>query len=166
MRRFTYAIMVCMLCSILQLQAQESHAHHHHGLNEIGISTGALYGIDDKVWGPGVHIHYFRSLGEHSRWAIGAFAEQAWLGETHFSVGTGVRFELIERLEIGAFPGITFAKHAHDGHTESESKFSMHAELVYDLFHWEKFHLGPAIDYSWSKEDSHTMLGVHAAYSF
>lgn len=73
-----------MLLSISKIYAQDSHNHHHHERNEIGLSGGALYAIDDKKWGPGLHIHYYRTLGDHSRWAVGAFAEQAWLDGNHF----------------------------------------------------------------------------------
>lgn len=86
-------------------------------------------------------------------------------------MGAGVKFTPINRLHLGVLPGVTFAKHKHEhngqAHDEDwESRFSMHVEVVYDLFHWGKFHLGPAFDYSWSKDDSHIMLRIHAAFGF
>ncbi|MCC8036391.1 MAG: hypothetical protein LIO77_10815 [Rikenellaceae bacterium] len=146
-------------------------AHHHHDRNEIGISLGALYGIDDSLWGTGLHAHYFRTFSDHSRWAAGAFAEHAWIDQTHFSFGAGIRFEPVHRLSLGVFPGIITAKHnhSHHGHSHDEgwkTRFSIHFEVVCDLFYWKSYHLGPAFDYSWSKNDSHFMLGVHWAYCF
>lgn len=159
-----YSIIVCLFCLVSKSHAQHN---HHHQRNEIGISTGALYATDHKEWGTGLHIHYFRTLGDHSRWAVGAYAEEAWFDNSHFSIGAGGRVEIIERLHFGAFPGVTFTKHDHDSDNHnSKSKFTIHTELVYDLFHWNKFHIGPVIDYSWSKNDAHFMLGVHTAFCF
>lgn len=173
--RIIYTLILFILVSTFTARAQ--HHQHHHKRNEIGISSGAIYGIDHKEWGAGIHIHYFRTLGDHSRWAIGAFAEQAWLGDSHFSIGAGAKFAVIDKLQLGVFPGITFAKHshdhdghgAHDDHKHGEkrkARFSIHTELVYDLFEWNQFHLGPVLDYSWSENDSHTMIGIHVAYNF
>lgn len=167
--KILYTIIISILFSTYVAQAQ-SHSHHH-ARNEIGVSAGPFYAIDDKSWGSGVHLHYFRSLGNHSRWAVGGFLEQAWSDENHFSVGVGVKFEVIERLHLGVSPGVSFGKHSHgdlhDHHDEStKARFAMHMELVYDLFEWKKFHVGPVVDYSWSKDDSHVALGVHAAYCF
>lgn len=172
--KFTYFLILLAICAPFTAAAQhhdEGHNGHSHSRNEIGVSGGGLYGTDDKTWGGGLHIHYYRTLGDHSRWAVGAFAEQAWLEGSHFSAGAGIKFEPVDRLHLGVLPGITVAKHKeeHHGHTHhhgNKTRFSLHLELVYDLFHWDKFHLGPAFDYSWSKKDSHMMLGVHAAYCF
>ena len=166
---------ICLSILFLLLPAFAAHAQdhhgHHHQRNEIGLSAGALYAIDHSEWGVGVHLHYFRTLADHSRWAVGGFAEQAWIGDSHTSLGAGVKFEPVRRLYLGAFPGVTFAKHEeeHDGHTHDESggtRFSLHFEVGYDLFHWEQFHLGPVFDYSWAKRDSHIMIGIHAAFCF
>lgn len=169
-----------LIFSLGVFSVQSQHDDHHHARNEIGISGGALYGIDDKEWGGGFHIHYFHTLGVHSRWAVGGFAEQAWFDKTHYSVGAGVKWEILSRLQLGLFPGVTFAKeHDHDEHIggrlsndlgehddKIKARFSIHAELVYDLFHYNGLHFGPAFDYSWSRDDSHIMLGAHVAYGF
>lgn len=148
------------------------HDAHDHSGNELGLSSGAIYGIDDKQWGTGTHLHYFRSLGDHSKWALGGFFEYAWLEGNHYALGLGARFEPISRVHLGVFPGVAFLKHQHEEehqHQDQESskaRFSIHGEIVYDLLSWKNMHFGPVIDYSWSKDDSHAMLGVHAAYCF
>lgn len=172
---------LCLVVGCLFLSSAaygQDHHDHHHSRNEIGINSGALYALNDKEWGAGVHIHYFRALGDHSRWSIGGFAEQTLFFDSHFSFGVGVKYELFKDLYISAMPGLAFSKHSHDiehehvhgadeHHKENtKTKFSVHTELVYKLFEWGKFHMGPAIDYSWSKKDSHIMLGVHAAIDF
>ncbi len=149
--------------TFISLSAQEH--HHSHARNEVGLSTGAIYAPNDKMWGVGAHIHYFRTLSEHSKWALGGSFEEAWAEGNHFSIGAGVKYEVIERLELGLLPGITFLKH-EEGESGYSTHFSLHVEAVYVLFEWKHFHLGPAIDYSWLKGDTHFMLGVHAAFSF
>lgn len=165
--KLKYLFIILFLMIMCRLQAQ--HHHHTHTRNEVGLSTGAIYAIDDKAWGAGTHLHYFRTLGEHSRWALGGFVEQTWTHGTHFSLGIGAKYEVLERLQVGLFPGITFLKHQDDEHGHEKgniNRFSLHTEVVYDLFMIGKFHFGPVMDYSWSKNDSHTMLGIHGAYCF
>lgn len=173
---FSLSVALFLVIGTREIYAQHDDEHHHHGLNEIGVNFGSLYAIDDKGWGAGVHMHYFRSLGEHSRWAIGGFVEQTLFMDNHFAMGVGAKFNLLDRLSLTAMPGIVFTKHDHSDHdhdhedhshdNSTKTKFSVHTELTYVLFEWGKFHMGPAIDYSWSKDDSHMMLGVHAAFDF
>ena len=54
----------------------------------------------------------------------------------------------------------------HHTHISQKEQFALHSELVYDLFHWDNFHLGTVIDYSRTKNDSHTMIGIHTAFCF
>lgn len=158
----------------LMLVAQEH--NHSHARNEFGISPGASYSPSHKSWGFGIHAHYFRTLGLHSPWSIGGSLEQVSLHGTHWTVGAGVKYRLIDRLSIAVIPGVTFFGHNEDEHDHASHeagdkhnnnlKFSTHFELVYDLIHLEYFHFGPAIDYSWSKHDAHFMFGIHCAYGF
>lgn len=155
------------------IAAQEHHGHSH-SRNEVGISGGAVYSFDHSQWGPGVHVHYYRTLGEHSRWSVGGMVEYVSVHGDHMAVGAGVKYQLTEKLSFGVLPGATFLRHEeheHHGdhshvHKDRETLFSVHVELVYDLFHWDKFHLGPVIDYSYARKDSHGMIGVHGAFCF
>lgn len=145
---------------------------HHHARNEIGISPGVTYSPSHHNWGFGIHAHYFRTLGDHSPWALGGSLEQVNAHGSHWTVSVGGKYEISDRLNLAVMPGITFFKHKHkadheDGHEHnSKAQFSTHFELSYDLIHLEHFHLGPALDYSWSRHDTHFMLGVHCAYGF
>lgn len=179
MRRFiTLLLILPILCGIsTQLIAQEHGQHHHghsHSRNEIGVSGGAIYSFDHKEWGTGAHLHYYRTLGDHSKWSLGGMAEYANIHGSHITVGAGAKYQLTDRFSVGVLPGVTFFHH-DDDHThvdlpdhdhDKKVMFSTHFELVYDLFHWEKFHLGPVVDFSLSKNDSHGMIGIHAAYCF
>ena len=173
MKHIIIFLFIC-IAHVIPSWSQDNHEHHHER-NEIGISGGSVYVPDHKTWGSSIHIHYFRTLNPHSKWSWGANLEQVWDQEDgHFTIGAGFKYQIVDRLSVGLLPGITF--HHHDGHDHrhdyslndsgTKSAFSMHFEAIYDLFHWKHFHLGPAVDYSWSKEDSHFMIGIHAAYCF
>lgn len=152
------------------LLAQEH--RHSHARNEIGISPGVTYSPSHDNWGFGLHAHYFRTLGEHSPWALGGSLEQVYAHGSHWTVSTGAKYTLFDKLNLAVMPGVTFFRHDDDhdhgeGHEHnSKAQFSVHFEVGYDLIHLEHFHFGPAIDYSWSKHDTHFMLGVHCAYAF
>lgn len=153
------------------LLAQEH--HHSHARNEIGISPGVTYSPSHDNWGFGLHAHYFRTLGEHSPWALGGSVEQIFAHGSHWTLSAGAKYTLFDKLNLAVMPGVTFFKHNDehehgDSHGEhaSKARFSIHFEVGYDLIHLKHFHFGPAIDYSWSKHDSHFMLGVHCAYAF
>lgn len=145
---------------------------HNHSRNEIGISPGITYSPSHHNWGFGIHAHYFRTLREHSPWALGASVEQVNAHGSHWTTSIGAKYAILDRLNIALMPGITFFKHQHEDNHEAEhehtskAQFSAHFEISYDLIHLEHFHLGPAVDYSWSKHDTHFMLGIHCAYGF
>lgn len=172
-----YILFLSVCLSLVSERLFAQHHDHHHLRNEIGINTGVLYTLNDKDWGSGVHAHYFRTLGDHSRWSIGGFVEQTFFLDNHFTLGVGAKYQVLDRLYLSAMPGVSFTKHDHSDHDhdheahthhddKTKAKFSVHTELVYVLFEWKKFHMGPAIDYSWSKNDAHIMLGIHAAIDF
>lgn len=163
----TFILLISLMLPIC-ITAQE----HNHSRNEIGISPGITYSPSHKIWGFGIHAHYFRTLGEHSRWALGTSLEQVNAHGSHWTVSLGAKYEILDRLNIAVMPGITFLEHQNEDNHEAEhartnkAQFSAHFEISYDLVHLEHFHLGPAIDYSWSKHDTHFMLGIHCAYGF
>ena len=166
-----FIIFIFVLCCFSVIYAQEHGQHEHEHLrNEIGVSGGALYAFGHNEWGGGAHIHYFRTLGLHSKWSLGGSFEQAWVDGSHFNLGVGVKYQLFNRFSIATFPGITFFSHRetdeHDTHKPQNNRFTLHFELVYELFHWENFHAGTVFDYSLLKNDSHAMIGIHTAFCF
>ncbi len=166
MLRYTTSILLIIISAFYCSTAfsQEEEHDHPHSLNEIGVSGGLLYCPNHKEWGAGMHVHYYRMLGLHSKWSLGGMFEKTWTDDDHFNVGIGAKYQITDNFNIGLLPGMTFLKHHDD--TDYKSQFSIHIETVYDLFHWGKFHLGPVFDYSWTKNDAHFMLGVHTAYCF
>ena len=167
----TFIVSFYVLCHVSVIDAQESDHHgHEHSRNEIGFSGGVLYSFGHREWGGGAHVHYFRTLGLHSKWSLGSSIELAWADGSHCNLGAGVKYQLSDRLSIATFPGITFFSHKdadeHNTHKPQNNRFTLHFELVYDLFHWDKFHVGTVLDYSLARNDSHSMIGAHAAFCF
>ena len=166
-----FIVSIYLLFSVPLIHAQEhGHDEHEHSRNEIGFSSGALYAFGHHEWGGGVHLHYFRTLGLHSKWSLGGTTELAWADGNHFNVGAGVKYQLFSRLGVSLFPGVTFFSNheteAHHTHQPRKAHFALHFEGVYDLFHWDNFHMGTVVDYSRTKNDSHSMIGIHAAFCF
>lgn len=164
-------LLLAMLLIPVYSAAQEY--AHTHGRNEIGISPGVTYSPSHHSWGMGIHVHYFRTLTNHSPWALGGSVEQVFSHGTHWTISAGGKYELVDRLNVAVMPGITFFRHSSNehhhetGHEHTDNtQFSIHIELGYDLIHSKHFHFGPAIDYSWTRHDNHLMLGIHCAYAF
>lgn len=160
-------IIFLLICPVF-ISGQEH--GHSHARNEIGISPGVTYSPSHKEWGFGIHAHYFRTLGEHSPWALGGSIERLSSHGSHWTISAGGKYELFDRMNLAVMPGVTFFHH-NDLHEEEhehtkKAQFSIHFELGYDLIHLKHFHLGPAIDYSWTRHDNHFMLGIHCAYGF
>ena len=169
----TISLLVCYYGSIYAQEHEHNehcnheHRGHEHSRNEIGFSGGVLYGFGHNEWGSGLHLHYFRTLKPNSKWALGGGIEQAWVDGSHFNVGVGAKYQIFDRLSISTLPGVSFFSHKETDVLEAQKAlFTLHFELVYDIFHWEKFHLGAVADYSLTKIDRHGMLGIHAAYCF
>ena len=170
-----YFIAFFALATMWIVPSGAQHIHdHQHNRNEIGVSVGGVYSLYFGGWGAGVHAHYYRSFGDHSRWAWGAMLEQAWVEGGHTTLGAGIKFQVTRSLGVGILPGVTFFGHG-EGHSEESCdshrpdknrSFSMHLDVVYDLIHWDRFHLGPVVDFSMSREDIHSMIGLHGAYCF
>lgn len=172
--KITILLLFFTLSLPVDLMAQKQKQAHIHKRNEIGLSPGVIYSPSHHSWGLGIHAHYFRTLADHSPWALGASVEQVFSHGTHWTISAGGKYELIHQLNLAVMPGITFLHHhagEHD-HTDTEEahahkiQFSLHIELGYDLIHLPHFHFGPAIDYSWTRNDTHFMLGIHCAYVF
>lgn len=130
---------------------------HTHPRNEIGFGVSGVYEIEHGEWTPGVHLHYYRSITPHSRWALGGGIEYLKGDEKHFEVGMGVRYEPVAHLHLTLAPGITIT---------GATRLSLHTEATYEILGIGNFHLGPVVGYAWSLGHSHLSVGVHAAVGF
>jgi hypothetical protein len=150
------------------IHAQECEHGHIHLRNEAGFGSGAVYSFGHKTWGAGMHLHCFHTLGPHSRWSLGGSIEQVWNEDSHFNIGAAVKYQISYSWSFGIAPGVTFFSHneTEANHETAKTRFTMHFETIYDILHWDLFHLGLALDCSLTKGDSHAALGIHAAYCF
>ena len=163
-------LLIVLFGSMRSPRAQDDCVLHRHGRNEIAISPGGVYSLDEKEWGFGFHAHYFRTLSKNSPWSLGAGFEMVAMHGGHYTVSAGAKYNFLHLLNIGVMPGVTFFKggYNHDhGHVHNnKAEFTVHVEFSYDLIHTEYLHLGPAIDYSWNRKDQHLMIGLHCGYDF
>lgn len=153
-------LVLVILCADLKVKAQENHKKHEcggHPRNELGLGASAAYEVNHREWAPSFHLHYFRALTPHSRWALGGGIEYMKEEKRHFEIGLGVRYELIEKLHLTVVPGVTVT---------DKARFSVHSEVVYEVLHCGRFHLGPVAGYAWSKGHAHCSIGLHTAIGF
>lgn len=154
---FPFLFALATTPTLAQARIASQHDSHAHARNEIGLGLGTAYEVGHNEWTAAYHLHYFRTITPHSRWAVGGGVEYLRGEESHTELAVGVRYEPIERMHFTLMPGVTI--------TETP-RLSLHAEATYELLHFGNFHLGPVVGYGWSKSHSHLSAGIHAAISF
>ncbi|MGL5704014.1 MAG: hypothetical protein ACRDD6_01755 [Tannerellaceae bacterium] len=160
------------ICS--SAQENEKFHIHEHGQNEIGLSFGPSYSFEHNEWKASAHLHYFRSIKPESKWALGGSLESVFGEGQHYNVSAGVKYTPIPHIHVAIMPGVNFTKENHNHteelaqahHNQFKAAFAVHGEIVADLLIIGKFHVGPTLDFSWSKGHTHIMPGLHTAYSF
>jgi hypothetical protein len=135
--------------------------NHHHSEWELGVALGGVYLISEKEIAPGIHLHILRRLPKFERFSIGFGLESVFDEHTHFNAAIVGKVDLFKNFSAIVSPGILFLKESNGW----SKHFSSHFELLYE-FQVGKIHLGPVLEYSYSKYDKHIMLGVHVGYSF
>jgi hypothetical protein len=135
--------------------------HHHHSDWELGVAFGAVYLFEEKEIAPGLHLHLLKRSAHFKRFSFGVGLESVFDEHTHFNAALVGKFDLFKNFSAIVSPGILFLKH----HDTWNTSFSSHFELLYE-FQLGKVHLGPVLEYSYSKSDNHLMLGLHVGYSF
>lgn len=140
----------------------EETEHKHEGTNHLGFGVGMSHLINENVWVPAVHLHYGKSLGEKQRFSIGAGLELLMDDHKHMGVVLAMAYKLAPVLTLGYGPGLgfTLAKEA-----EKDIHLGHHLKIAYE-FDLDFIHLGPMVEYGFSKEDQHVMVGIHGGFSF
>ena len=138
-------------------QTEHSHSHDHHK-NEIGISVSPVWFVKENVFSYGIHLHYARTIAD-SKFGLGLGYERIFDEHKHNILGLEMIYRPIERLSISISPGIA----AEDGNPKIH--FTFHQETAYE-FEIHKFHIGPAIEFAFDKEDIHISIGLHLGYGF
>lgn len=168
MKRFITIISILLVYhtlsfgNILVDSPQEDEDHHHHHSNwEAGVAVGGVYLINESGFAPGLHMHLLRRLPKWERVSLGLGLESVFDEHTHFNTAIVAKYDLWKGLSVVLSPGLLFLKHE----TEWDADFSTHFEMLYE-FQVGKIHLGPVIEYSYSKHDKHLMLGLHLGIGF
>ena len=137
--------------------ADHSHNHNHHK-NEIGISVSPVWFVKESVFSYGIHLHYARTIAD-SKFGLGLGVERIFDEHKHNTLGLEMIYRPIERLSISISPGIA----AEDGNPKVH--FAFHQETTYE-FEIKKFHIGPALEFAFDREDIHISFGIHIGYGF
>ncbi len=153
-------LLFCFLSFITTVSAQEHDYKDdaHEFANEIGAGLGVVKHIGEERLGMGLHLHYLRSLGKRQLFSIAPGVEKIFGEHSHTSLSIGFGIRPIHPLLISIAPGLTF------GHEDSMS-YSGHLEMVYE-FEIGVIHLGPLIEYGFTRDHSHFTVGIHAGIGF
>jgi len=131
---------------------------HKHPKNEIGIAISPAYFVKENVFSLSAHLHYTRTIAD-SKFALGLSFERIFLAPEHTTMGFVMMYRPIENLNLALSPGVTF----EDG--DPTAFFNLHVEIAY-TFEIGRFHIGPAVEFSYDPNDYHLGLGAHIGYGF
>jgi hypothetical protein len=141
--------------SITEIANNPEHEHHK---NEIGIANAPVYFINEKDFAYGLHLHFVRSIPK-TKFGFGLGYERIFDEHKHSTIGLVGSYRPLEGLSFNISPGVTFEAGNQTG------IFAIHAETAYE-FETKYFHIGPAFEFAYDKEDSHLSLGLHIGFAF
>ena len=160
MRKLIFVLLVTT--SSYGLYGQNIEDKRKPATNEVGIGIGMVYLISDFEWAPGVHLHYSKGIGEKQIFSLGAEAEFVAGEHQSAALAISLEYELLPGLSLGYGPGVEFPISESKDHG---AHLDHHVELAYE-FDFGILHLGPMVEYGFSKKDQHLMIGIHGGYSF
>ncbi len=128
--------------------------------NEFGTAIGPVIDVNEKRVGVGLHFHYIRMLKDKLKsFGIGGGIETVFSDQSHYNVSVLFVYRPIHPLWISVGPGITYFDEL------DQTKFSVHLETGYE-FDVNIVHIGPMIEYAFSANDHHFMIGIHVGFPF
>lgn len=137
----------------------QSHDHHEHALNELGIGNSISYLAGEQEYAYGLHIHYLRAI-ENSKFGYGLGYEQIFDEHKHRTLGVIGSFRPISPLIVTVSSGVLFPNEENSGY-----KLALHSELVYE-FEIGPLHIGPAVEFATTLEEYHIGAGFHVGFAF
>lgn len=147
---------------------EEGHDHDHHGHDvsgpELGMSVGYVHLDEEGEDVLGVHAHLLQRLGDtgfRRYFAFGVGGEYLFSDEAHYALMISLAAYPWRGLALSISPGVQWAE--HDGKTEAE--YSTHLEAAYTI-PVGAYDLGPVIDYSWTGDEDHVLVGLHVGLHF
>ena len=143
----------------LRSQDESGHERHEHK-NEIGGALGMFFDLKEQHTASGFHLHYYRMFsGKLDHFGIAPSMEFLFGEHRHYTLALMLAYRPVHGWWIGAGPGISYVEH-HD-----EVVASGHIETGYE-FDAGQVHFGPVLEYSFTREDQHLMLGLHLGVPF
>jgi hypothetical protein len=164
MRKIFISILLILFTSFTYGQVEVHDHDHDHGhalddhKNHIGIAIGPVYIISEKEFAPGLHVHYvylYEINNIHLGTGLGL--ETIFDDHKHFSTSINFSYFPIHNLTLTVAPGAMFS--------ETSTEFTTHFEASYE-FVFNKFHIGPLVEYAYATVDKHIMVGLHIGYGF
>lgn len=159
---FAFALIVLPLFSVAQSEHDheshddDSHADHHH--YHIGLATGPVYILGENEFAPGLHLHMARLIDLSSgQLSFGLGLEGIFDEHRHYSASVNFSYLPIHNLTFTVAPGVQYG--------EGDYTLTSHFECSYE-FIFDRFHVGPVIEYAWAPTDAHIMAGVHFGFGF
>lgn len=156
MWRFTLVTLIFIVLSWCSALAQEEHHEHDHHHHHLGLAIGPTYIVAEKEFAPGIHFHYSRLIDvKEAQFGVGLGLETIRDEHRHYATSLNLSYYPIHNITLTIAPGIQFGP--------SVREFTTHFEGSYE-FIFGAFHLGPALEYAYAKNDAHAMLGLHLGY--
>lgn len=129
------------------------HDDHQNALFEIGVSTGAVYLVEEGKLTTGFHTHFTRQVSKTIPLLLGVGYEYIIDEHQHHSFGVVIGYQPLRDLMISASPGVRTSN--------GSLQFTSHFEATYGFDISHRLHLGPLLEYDYGKNDNHLTLGVH-----
>ena len=163
------ALTVATVCLVGISTAAMSKEDHHgaHGAHdwELGVGVGYVNLKTEDEEGAVLDLHLMKELdgdGFEKYFSVGLGAEVVFSHENHYVAMVVFAYHPTENIVLSVSPGLEWAK--HDGTWERE--YVTHYEAIYNIYNTEKYHIGPMIGYSKTKEAEDYTVGIHVGIPF
>jgi len=151
--------------STAALSEEEHHGVHEAHEWELGLSVGYTNLKTEGEDGVMLDTHLMKRLGDDGfkkYFAAGLGAEVVLSHENHYVAMIVFAYLPTDNLVLSVAPGLEWAK--HEGTWERE--YVTHYEAIYNIYNSEKYHIGPMIGYSKTKEAEDYSVGIHIGIPF
>ncbi len=172
MKKTIATVLFILLAAGTMGQVIEEAEYKQLKTNSIGFGMGMAHIISESEWAPAFHLHYSKCIDQKQRFSIGIGMDLLMGDHKHTSATLAIEYSPLPGLSIGYGPGIVFSigddpePVSPNGTTEDHRvHFSQHFELSYE-FDLDFIQIGPMVEYEFSGDDKHIMLGLHAGISF
>ena len=157
---------VCLVGLSTAAMSEEDHygAHKAHDW-ELGVGVGYVNLKTEDEEGAVLDLHLMKELdgdGFEKYFSVGLGAEVVFSHENHYVAMVVFAYHPTENIVLSVSPGLEWAK--HDGTWERE--YVTHYEAIYNIYNSEKYHIGPMIGYSKTKEAEDYTVGIHIGIPF